>query len=528
MTNTVHLVFRPRCTGRTIDTLQIQLTIDNATYNKGDLFDALAHSIAGCSCAVYDAEHMTVSDDAGAIAMQISQGIGPFGPQREYRFGRTVKGCLTVSYELSIPRHDPFARNPGFSPARHDHGITGAGLTFLLLPEGERTYHVTFDLSVLGEPAFGIAGRKKGDFFGQYTADYLKNIYYAMGDLKEYNKAGSKLHIFTLDDDDTFFAEAARTTTLYYDYISTFFHDTSDAYHMILYPTRRTKLTGTAMYGICYLGLGNRLIHSVSEVEKVLAHELTHNWCYIGDEEKIASLFTEGTAEFYACYMPYHTGQVDLDGYIEAVNEKLRGCYSHPFARTESYEDIYNKSWTHAFCQKIPYIKGFLLFLQLDALIRRLTKGENSLNDLTQKAAEAVNAGVPMDYATVCQLANAMTDGKAQALFDEALAPGLSLPPADFFGDICELIQTTTPLGSEGFDPTVRFTDNIIRGLIPGSNAEKAGLQNGDKILQMIADDSNTSVPLQITVQRGDETLQFSYLACGEAATCWQYRKKVH
>lgn len=521
------MTLRPRCRGGVMETLETALVLEGAAYGAGELFDALPLSLAACRSSVYDAQSMTAADDDGPVEMLFGQGVGPFGPQREYRFGRAVHGRVRITYTASVPKHDPFARNPGFALARHDRGITGAGLTFLLLPEGEHDYTLTFDLSALDAGAMAIMGCRRGDFAGRFPAEYFKNSYYALGDLREYSREGSRLHIFTLDEDDVFFADLARTAQIYYDYIAKFFRDTSDAYHMILYPTRRTKLTGTALPGVCYLGLGNRNIQSVAEVENTLAHELTHNWCFIEDEELPANLFTEGTAEYYSCYMQYHTGQTDLDGYVEAVNKKLRGCYCHPLARTESYAEIYAKSWTHAFCQKIPYIKGFLMCMQLDALLRRSSGGAQSLDDLTRAAADAVNAGKPLCFADFRTLANDATDGAAQAVFDAAEAPGLPVPDADFFGEDYELVCETVPLGCEGYDPTVRFTDSVIRGLIPGSNAEKAGLRNGDKILQMIADDSDVSIPTQITVQRGGKTLQFTYLAQGGDAPYWQYRKKV-
>lgn len=526
ISGTVHLTLRPHCTDHVIQALQTTVVIDNANYDKDELFDFMPLSLVNCQCTAYDPTIMVASDASGLVEIVAVQDIGPFGPQREYRFNRAVHGKLVLSYEAAVPRHDPFARNPGFALARHDHGITGAGLTFLLLPEGEHVYTVDFDLTELDGDATAIAGRLKGGFTGTYTAEYLKNIYYAMGDLHEYRKDGSKLHIFTLDDNGTFFDDLANVAQVYYDYISAFFRDTSDAYNIILYPSRRAKLTGTALFGVCYLGLGNNLIHSITEIENVLAHELTHNWCYLQGDEMMNNLFTEGTAEFYSCYMQYHTGQTDLDGYVAAVNTKLRGCYSHPLARTESYETIYHKSWSHAFCQRIPYIKGVMMFLQLDALIRRCSDKRQSLDDLVRQVATAASTGTPLTYEAFQQLANQMTDGKAQAVLDAAKAPGLAPLPHDFFGDGYELVRTTIPLACEGYDPTVRFTDSIIRGLIPGSNAERAGLRNGDKILQMIADDGDTSlIPVQITVERNGKTLDFTYYACGDPAECWQYQK---
>jgi hypothetical protein len=523
---TVHIIFRPQWEDGIFTNLQVQLSLGGFDYAKGELFDALPLSIAGCSCSVYHADTFRVSDAKGCVDMEFREGIGMYGSQREYAFGRETSGTITITYDAEVERFNPFARNPGFSLLAHDYALTGAGLAFLLLPDGECNYHVECDFSNAGENASAIAGLYNENFALTLDRESLKNIYYAMGNLQEHHVDGSSLYIYTVDKDNLLFEEFIRTAQIYYDYISNFFHDQSDRYHIILYPTRRTQLTGTALPGICYMGLGNKLIQHVSEVENILAHELTHNWCYVTGDDMMSSLFTEGTAEFYSCYMQYHTGQTDMDGYVEAFNTKLRGFYCHPTAREESFKEIYDKSWTHSYCQKIPYIKGTLLCMQLDYLMRQQSEGKKSLDDLVHIAADEVNAGVPMTFDDFQKLANELTNSEAQKCFDEAMTPGIAVPDSNFFGDAYEIKEETIPIACEGFDPTVRFTDNVIRGLIPGSNAEKAGLQNGDVILRMIADDSDPSVPTQIQVQRGEEILDFTYLAQGANVPCWQYRKK--
>lgn len=83
------------------------------------------------------------------------------------------------------------------------------------------------------------------------------------------------------------------------------------------------------------------------------------------------------------------------------------------------------------------------------------------------------------------KLANEFSGGAAAGIIDAALASGLMLPPGDFFGSGYKFAETSVPVECEGFDYTVRFEpDKTVHGLIPGSNAEKAGLRNGDKIIK--------------------------------------------
>ncbi|MEJ3719895.1 hypothetical protein WGM54_18010 [Paenibacillus polymyxa] len=69
----------------------------------------------------------------------------------------------------------------------------------------------------------------------------------------------------------------------------------------------------------------------------------------------------------------------------------------------------------------------------------------------------------------------------------------------------------------------------MSKGLIPSSNAELAGLKNGDEILAFsdrneIEDIATKSFKLK--VKRGDKELNISYLPRGKEVRVYQYVKK--
>lgn len=70
--------------------------------------------------------------------------------------------------------------------------------------------------------------------------------------------------------------------------------------------------------------------------------------------------------------------------------------------------------------------------------------------------------------------------------------------------------------------------DQVVTGVKPGSNAEKAGLRNGDVILKASSeweavDDENMHLVYQ--VRRGETELTIEFLPRGEKVPCWQYVK---
>ena len=230
--------------------------------------------------------------------------------------------------------------------------------------------------------ASAFSGDRSDDFSLSSSYEAVKFRFYAIGLLTDYHKAGSKLHIITMDNDDRFFDELADVSGTYFDYMEKFFHDGDEDYSFILYPTRRTELTGTALTRCCYLGLGSDKINNISEIENVLAHELTHNWCSVQDEEYLSSLFSEATAEYYSCYMQYHTSRTDLDGYVREINTKLKGYYANPW-REHAYKEVYDKSWTHAYAQRGPlYQRNHYAAPKWTAPSRRAAGSTSSLDDV--------------------------------------------------------------------------------------------------------------------------------------------------
>ena len=529
MQEAVQLTLKPIAQQDKVVRLQTTVSIPDAHYAAGELFDSIPISVATCPGAGYREGQIAASDELGAVEITISRTVGICGPQYSYCFARDVAGRLELTYTFDARDRDPYGRDPGFTFCRHDRGATVSGINFLLLPQEERFYRVCFDLSDFSEPALAVAGGHQGDFSGRYSPDDLKFIYYAFGYLTEYHREGSKLHVYSLDDDDKYFAELAGITGEYFDYMERFFHDEDLSYNIILYPSKRTRLTGTAQQRCCYLGFGAELIEELSGIENVLAHELVHNWCVIEDSQSLSSLYAEGTAEYYSCYMQYHTGRASEEEYVDAINRKLRDYYSNPF-REGAYEETFAKSWTHAFAQRIPYSKGLVLLMQLDVLIRRKSDGKSCLDDVVLSIIDDARLAKATDWADFAARVNHITEGEAQAMIDSAMTSGLLLPPENYFGEDYELVETTVGVECEGFDYTVRFEpEKVIHGLIPSSNAEKAGLRNGDKILSMVSGYDSGAKQISATrckVLRDGEELSFAYVARGENVSCWQYRKK--
>jgi len=105
----------------------------------------------------------------------------------------------------------------------------------------------------------------------------------------------------------------------------------------------------------------------------------------------------------------------------------------------------------------------------------------------------------------------------------------MPVPASDAFGPC--FTRTTARLRRYeiGFTPAVLGEPKrIIRGLIPGSAAERAGLQDGDEIVKPIPQDEiqgNQTELLKLEIRRNNHEFSVSYLPRGEDVDAYQWKR---
>jgi predicted metalloprotease with PDZ domain len=80
-----------------------------------------------------------------------------------------------------------------------------------------------------------------------------------------------------------------------------------------------------------------------------------------------------------------------------------------------------------------------------------------------------------------------------------------------------------------GFEPAVLVEpERIVRGLVPGSAAERAGLRNGDRILKPVPQDAiqgDQEARLTLEIRRDGRDFLISYRPRGETVPAWQWER---
>jgi predicted metalloprotease with PDZ domain len=251
----------------------------------------------------------------------------------------------------------------------------------------------------------------------------------------------------------------------------------------------------------------------------LLLHEMFHEWngraLAMGPPEPELYWFSEGFTSFYARRLAVRGGWSDAAQFARELNEVLRDHALNP-ARSASAAELAQRFWTDRDAQRMPYLRGDLLACLVDHAIRSGSEGERSLDDLMRELVVEARARpqgrleLTRDFVLerIARWAGAdlaarvravAVDGSPLELPPDVFAPALALEPCELF---------TYELG---FDLERTQRERAIRGLVPGSSAERAGLQEGERLAgaNIWPGDPEHQVELQVGPQGSERRVVF-------------------
>ena len=238
-----------------------------------------------------------------------------------------------------------------------------------------------------------------------------------------------------------------------------------------------------------------------------------------------------GIATYYQAVLPYETGLITREKFIAQMNDILSSYYTSPAIALTSVECT-RDAWTDTHAQRLPYYRGVLYLLHLDAIIRQDSSGHKSLHDPVNWMVERRFAGEPHTFDDLFRTLADYTDvGKAVDLY-MAMSAGSWVvpPPANLVGQNALVVRQHQARYDAGYTTiTDSHGDVRIASVKAGSNADLAGCRVGDiltwsRYAYGSMDDYERNQTMTLRHQGQDEEFEVSFWPRGELTMeSWQY-----
>jgi hypothetical protein len=256
-----------------------------------------------------------------------------------------------------------------------------------------------------------------------------------------------------------------------------------------------------------------------------MAQQLARYW--IGGRQRIATTpghdaegwwFGEGVSRYVAMVTLARLGLLTPDDVNEAVGGELSVLATSPFKAMGNVE--LGQQWRDPVARATLMARGALYALRESAAIRARTKGQRSLvsvlGDLERQVEDHPAQGpIPLQ---AWLDAVGKDDPDAGKTFDAVIVkgqapalPGNALGPC-FHAGAGEYVAFDPGFD---FDATRVSADGKVVGVRPGGPAAKAGLQNGDVVESMTANEDDASVPVKIVLTRAGAKVNVTYVPRG-------------
>lgn len=483
-------------------------------------------------------EGLQVWDKKGDVNLKTLEDVSDAGGMiiwRKWQALRPTSGTVKVLYRSRVPEPKP-RRGPPFDLSLQGGGVSGAGCGFLALPDEPVSFmlRLHWDLEQLEPGSVGLSTLGDGDFKVQATMDQVVSCFFIAGPLGRYPDQGqidgfSSAWLGTppFDVRDTMAWTAKSFAAL-----RTFFRNMGpDVYRFFL-------IVGPENLGVGGTSLGNSFMLFAPTDAKLagdprgtIAHEMTHYW--IGEMEGDggdAFWFTEGLTVQYTSLLMYRAGLFTADEYIQDVNGTVARILTNP-QRNLPNEKITELFWSDRNAQLVPYDRGSLYFAHVDAEIRSASNGKRSLDDVILSLFDRRKNGEKLTKDLWLEALKQVLGPSALSEFESIIIRGDSfVPDPAAFGPEFERVPVSLHKFELGFDEkTFLSPEKRVTGLVKDSTAERAGLQDGDQILNSVDLHElrdNDEFRLKLKVRRGNQDLEIEYWPRGASVEGYKWVRK--
>lgn len=523
----------------TIATLNVVLRFDGTSVPAGVPLVTLPHLVTNVDTAATAIGGLVAADDGGSLPLIARQterkGPADGGTYTEWTADRATNGAVTLRYAVParavLPPRGPA---PPLSFSNDAGGVSAAGTMFVLLPPGEARYRttVTWDLTSAPAGSRGVSSLGEGQVTATQplSASQIGSTYFMAGRIGIAPDQGPAGGFFGAWQGTPPFDAAGLlgwAGSLYGHYTRLFGQKDGPPFGVFLRNNPVNAGGGVGLNRSFVITFGKGDGADIDKLKVVLAHEMFHTFQpYLKPGVLENAWFGEGLAVFYAARLSLRYRLITPDDFLKDVNAAAGRYYTSAMAAVPNSE-IAKRFWADTRIRTLPYDRGMLYFVTVDAALRKASGGKRSLDDLMLAMLALQRDGRSIGNADWEALLLKDLGQGAVNDFHAVLTGRMPVPASHAFG-VC-FRRTVKPLRRYelGFDPAVLAEPRrVVRGLVAGSAAAAAGLRNGDEIVVPVPQDNiqgDQDARLMLTIRRAGSELPITYLPRGETVAAYQW-----
>lgn len=507
--------------------LDVAMTIANVDIAAGEPFLSMGMFVPGLARPQMLAS-LEVRDASGVVPIATgSNGSLSGNASGKWTATRAVKGEVTVRYRLIAENIPALAGGPPIGVRIDGDGVSATGAAMIMTPSvrGDYRLQLSWDLSAMGAGASAVSSYGDGDVeLPAGAVNRLSTGVFMAGTLKrEPQKPAGAFSAVWVGQPAFDPRPAMQWTSKLHASMSRFFRDENE-------PPYRVFLR----YNPMNAGGGAALTHSFivtygtgvtgESLKSILGHEMTHTWTANG----IGQWYSEGNAVFYQALLPWRAGLMTADEYLADLNKTASRYFTNALKNTPEAE-VAPRFWEDTRIRVLPYDRGAMYFAVLNGKVRKASGGKRSLDDLMHTMIARVRANQPVSEAVWLDVLRQEIGEDGPTTHQSMMSGGLMLPASEDFGPCFRRTIKMIRQFDLGFDnKSILGAKKIIQGLKPGSEAEKAGIRDGDEITYAVALDAvqgDVTRMLNVQVTRDGKTFPVSYLPRGATVEAYQWER---
>lgn len=462
---------------------------------------------------------LRMRDARGDIAVSASDS----GGNRIWRAGRAVEWPVTVQYTAIVPQARTVA-GPPIDLRTFAGGVTFGGQGFLALPSGNRSYRIRlhWDLAALAAGSTAVSSLGEGDLDTVAPLGSLTRSFYMAGPLGRYPERGdvsgfSAYWLGTKDSVDMRREMAWGADA--YAQLRRFFNDTAPRTYRFFTRVLPESSTsgGTASINSFMLQVPkptrvNRSVEAPTLPRSIMVHEMIHGWVGGITGRGNTQWFGEGATTYFTSRTQLKLGLMPLAALAREYSGLAADYYPNPY-RNVSADSAAGAFWFSKEGERIPYARGSLYFMYLNARITKASAGRRSLDDVMLALFAKRAASGPLTTETFLSAISDELGPGVAAEFDSIVVRGTKtmVLPDDALGPCFSRRTIQVPVPDFFFRRNE--TKRIVTGLRGESAAFQSGLRDGDEVTNVVdvATLARVAEPVVLEVRRGGQALTIRY-----------------